>query len=87
MQLSQAASGSSRMSNGGHHGTLDLQHQRHSGCAHIADDLRTCVQQLKDATPDDVLRGRGKLATARLLLVSAKPLRNGVVVMHYQRAR
>ena len=31
---------------------------------HIADDLRTGVQTLKDATPDGVLLGSGKLATA-----------------------
>jgi dihydrofolate reductase len=30
---------------------------------HIADDLRTGVQQLKDATPAGVLLGSGKLAT------------------------
>lgn len=30
---------------------------------HIAGDLRTGVQQLKDATPDGVLVGSGKLAT------------------------
>lgn len=30
---------------------------------HIAGDLRTSVQQLKDATPDGVLLGSGKLAT------------------------
>jgi dihydrofolate reductase len=30
---------------------------------HIADDLRTGVQKLKDATPDGVLLGSGKLAT------------------------
>jgi dihydrofolate reductase len=31
---------------------------------HIADDLRTGIQKLKDATPDGVLLGSGKLATA-----------------------
>jgi dihydrofolate reductase len=31
---------------------------------HIAGDLRTGVQQLKDATPDGVLLGSGKLAAA-----------------------
>src|SRR5262249_36405193 len=31
---------------------------------HIADDLRMGVQKLKDATPDGVLLGSGKLATA-----------------------
>ena len=30
---------------------------------HIAGDLRTGVQKLKDATPDGVLLGSGKLAT------------------------
>lgn len=86
---------------------------------HITDNLRTCVQQLKDATPDGVLLGSGKLATAldrldlideyrflvhpritghgptlygsglpgtrRLELISARPLRNGAVAMHYRR--
>ena len=88
---------------------------------HIAGDLRTGVQKLKDATPAGVLLGSGKLATEldrldlideykflvhpriaghgptlyqsglpstrRLELVSAKPLRNGAVAMHYRRAR
>ena len=88
---------------------------------HIAGDLRTGVQNLKDATPAGVLLGSGKLATEldrldlideykflvhpriaghgptlyqsglpstrRLELVSAKPLRNGAVAMHYGRAR
>jgi dihydrofolate reductase len=88
---------------------------------HIAGDLRTGVQKLKDATPDGVLLGSGKLAieldrldlideykflvhpriaghgptlyesglpgTRRLELVSATPLRNGAVAMHYRRAR
>ena len=87
----------------------------------IGGDLRAGVQKLKDATPDGVLLGSGKLATeldrldlideyqlllhpriaghgptlyeselpgTRLLeLVSAKPFRNGVVAMHYRRAR
>ena len=87
---------------------------------HIAGDLRTGVQKLKDATPAGVLLGSGKLATEldrldlideyrflvqpmiaghgptlyqsglpstrRLELVSAKPLRNGAVAMHYRRA-
>lgn len=87
----------------------------------IADDLRTGVQRLKDANPDGVLLGSGKLGTEldrldlideyRLLvhpriaghgptlyesglpctrgleLISAKPLRNGAVAMHYRRAR
>ena len=88
---------------------------------HVAGDLRTGVQQLKDATPNGVLLGSGKLAseldrfdlideyrflvhpriaghrptlyesglpgTRRLELISAKPLLNGVVAMHYRRAR
>jgi dihydrofolate reductase len=88
---------------------------------HIAGDLRTAVQKLKDATPAGVLLGSGKLAAAldrldlideykllihpriaghgptlyesglpntrRLELVSANPLRNGAVAMHYRRAR
>ncbi|TJZ66831.1 dihydrofolate reductase family protein [Chitiniphilus eburneus] len=87
----------------------------------IAGDLRAGVQRLKDATPDGVLLGSGKLATAldrldlideyqlllhpriaghgptlyegglpgtrRLELVSARPLGNGVMAMHYRRAR
>ncbi len=87
----------------------------------ITGDLRTGVQELKDATPGGVLLGSGKLAaeldrlnlideykllvhpriaghgptlyesglpsTRKLELVSAKPLRNGVVAMHYRRAR
>jgi dihydrofolate reductase len=86
----------------------------------LAGDLRTSVQELKDATPDGVLLGSGTLATAldqlelideykfllhprlaghgptlyqnglpstrRLDLVSATPLRNGAVAMHYRRA-
>ena len=88
---------------------------------HIAGDLCTGVQQLKDATPAGVLLGSGQLATAldrldlideykllvhpriaghgptlyasglpstrRLELISAQPLRSGVVAMHYRRAR
>ncbi len=88
---------------------------------HIAGDLRTAVQALKDATPAGVLLGSGKLAieldrldlideyqflihpriaghgptlyqgglpsTRRLALVSAKPLHNGTVAMHYRRER
>ncbi|NRR34355.1 dihydrofolate reductase family protein [Oxalobacteraceae bacterium] len=88
---------------------------------HIAGKLRAGVQQLKDATPNGVLLGSGKLATEldrldlideykilvhpriaghvptlygsglpstrRLELISAQPLRNGVVAMHYRRAR
>jgi len=87
----------------------------------IAGDLRSSVQRLKDATPDGVLLGSGKLATEldrldlideyrfllhpmiaghgptlyqgglpstrRLELVSATPLRNGAIAMHYRRAR
>lgn len=87
---------------------------------HIAGDLREGVQKLKDATPDGVLLGSGKLAaeldrlelideykllvhpmiaghgptlyqdgllsTRRLELISATPLRNGAVAMHYRRA-
>jgi dihydrofolate reductase len=86
---------------------------------HIAGDLRTGVQKLKDATPNGVLLGSGKLAAAldrldlideyrflvhpriaghgptlyegglpatrRLELISATPLRNGAVAMHYRR--
>jgi dihydrofolate reductase len=88
---------------------------------HIAGDLRSGVQRLKDATPAGVLLGSGKLAaeldrlnlideykflvhpriaghgptlyqsglpsTRRLELVSAKPLGNGAVAMHYRRER
>ena len=88
---------------------------------HIAGDLRTSIQKLKDATPASVLLGSSKLATEldqldlideykflvhpriagrgptlyqsglsstrRLELVSAKPLCNGAVAMHYRRAR
>jgi dihydrofolate reductase len=88
---------------------------------HIDGDLRSGVQKLKDATPDGVLLGSGKLATEldrldlideykllvhpriaghgptlyqsglpstrRLELISAKPLSNGVVAMHYRRTR
>jgi dihydrofolate reductase len=87
---------------------------------HIAGDLLTGVQKLKDATPAGVLVGSSKLAaeldrldliddykflvhpriaghgptlyqsglrgTRRLELVSANPLRNGAVAMHYRRA-
>jgi dihydrofolate reductase len=86
---------------------------------HIDGDLRSGVQKLKDATPDGVLLGSGKLAAAldrldlideyrflvhpriaghgptlyesglpntrRLALMSATPLRNGAVAMHYRR--
>ena len=88
---------------------------------HIAGDLRAGVQRLKDATPEGVLVGSGKLATEldrldlideyqllvhpriaghgptlyesglsatrRLELISAQPLGNGAVAMHYRRAR
>ena len=88
---------------------------------HIAGNLLTGVQKLKDATPNGVLLGSGKLAAAldqfdlideyrflvhpriaghgptlyesglpgtrRLELISAKPLRNGVVAMHYRSTR
>ena len=88
---------------------------------HLAGDLRAGVQQLKDATPNGVLLGSGKLATEldrldlideyrflvhpriaghgptlyasglpstrRLELISAEPLRNGAVAMHFWRAR
>ncbi|HJV62193.1 MAG TPA: dihydrofolate reductase family protein [Albitalea sp.] len=87
---------------------------------HIAGDLRTGVQKLKEATPAGVLLGSCKLAveldqlnlideymflvhpriaghgptlyqgglssTRRLELISATPLRNGAVAMHYRRA-
>ena len=87
---------------------------------HIAGDLGSSIQKLKDATPNGVLLGSGKLAAAlerldlideylflvhpriaghgptlyegglpgtrRLALISAKPLRNGAVAMHYRRA-
>ncbi len=86
---------------------------------HIAGDLRSGVQTLKDATPAGILLGSGKLATEldrldlidayrflvhpriaghrptlyqdglrstrKLHLVSATPLRNGAVAMHYRR--
>ena len=88
---------------------------------HVAGDLRTGVQKLKDATSGGVLLGSGRLATEldrldlideyhflvhpriaghgptlyqtglpatrQLELVSARPLRNGAVAMHYRRAR
>ncbi|KXI28077.1 dihydrofolate reductase family protein [Paraglaciecola hydrolytica] len=88
---------------------------------HIAGDLRTEVQKLKDATPTGVLLGSSKLAveldrldlideykflvhpriaghgptlyqsgltsTRRLELVSATPLSNGAVAMHYRRCQ
>ena len=87
---------------------------------HLVGDLRAAVQDLKDTTPDGVLLGSGRLATAldqlglideykflvhplitghgptlyqgglastrRLDLISAEPLSNGVIVMHYRRA-
>jgi dihydrofolate reductase len=86
---------------------------------HIAGDLRSSVQKLKDATPAGVLLGSARLAaeldrlelideykflihpritghgptlyqsglpnTLRLELISAKPLSNGAVAMHYRR--
>ena len=88
---------------------------------HVAGDLLTDVQKLKDVTPKGVLLGSGKLATElerlglideymflvhpritghgptlyeggltstrRVELVSATPLRNGAVAMHYRRER
>jgi dihydrofolate reductase len=88
---------------------------------HIAGDLCSSVQELKDATAGGVLLGSHKLAaeldrldlideykflvhpriaghgptlfqgsllkTRQLELVSAKPLGNGAVAMHYRRAR
>ncbi|WP_026930791.1 dihydrofolate reductase family protein [Glycomyces tenuis] len=87
---------------------------------HVEGDLRTAVQELKDRTPEGVLLGSGKLATAldrldlideykflvhpmiaghgptlyqdglpgtrNLDLISADPLGNGAVAMHYRRA-
>ena len=87
---------------------------------HLVGDLRAAVQELKDRTPDGVLVGSGKLATAldrldlideyklllhpviaghgptlyqcglpstrSLELVSARPLANGAVALHYRRA-
>lgn len=86
----------------------------------VVGELRTAVQQLKDATPNGVLVGSVKLAAAldelelideykflvhpliaghgptlyqgglastrRLDLISAQPLGNGAVAMHYRRA-
>lgn len=91
-----------------------------SNSHHIAGDLHSGVQQLKDATPAGVLLGSGTLAmaldrlalideylflvhpriaghgptlyqgglpeTRRLALLSARPLANGAVAMHYRRA-
>jgi dihydrofolate reductase len=91
-----------------------------SNSHHIAGDLRSGVQRIKEATPAGVLLGSGQLATEldrlnlideyqflvhpriaghgptlhqgglpstrRLELVSAKPLGNGAVAMHYRRA-
>jgi len=87
---------------------------------HLAGDLGTAVQDLKERTPRGVLVGSGRLATAldrlglideysflvhpmiaghgptlyadglpstrRLDLISAEPLGNGAVAMHYRRA-
>ena len=92
-----------------------------SNSHHITGDLHLGMLQLKDATPDGVLLGSGKLAieldrlglideyqllvhpriaghgptlyesgltnTRQLDLISAKPLRNGAVAMHYRCAR
>jgi len=88
---------------------------------HIAGDLRTGIERLKESMPDGVLVGSTQLANAldrldlideyiflvharivghgptlyegglpgtrRLELLSATPLRNGSVAMHYRRAR
>ena len=88
---------------------------------HIAGDLRTGLQKLKNASPAGVLLCSGKLAieldrlelideyqflvhpriaghgptlyqtglpdTRRLELVSSSPLQNGVIALHYRRAR
>lgn len=93
---------------------------RWTNSRHIAGDLRTSVQELKDQTPDGILVGSGKLATEldrldlideyklllhpmiaghgptlyqsglpttrRLKLISAIPLSNGAVALHYRRA-
>jgi dihydrofolate reductase len=87
---------------------------------HLVGELHAAVQELKDRTPDGVLVGSGKLATAldrldlideyklllhpviaghgptlyqgglpstrSLELVSARPLANGAVALHYRRA-
>jgi len=87
---------------------------------HLAGDLGTSIQELKNRTPDGVLLGSGALAmqldrldlideyrflvhpriaghgptlfdgglpgTRRLDLVSAAPLQNGVIAVHYRRA-
>lgn len=87
---------------------------------HLAGELSTAVQELKEQHPEGVLLGSGRLAneldrlglideyrfllhpmiaghgpmlyqgglssTRRLELVSAQPLRNGVVALHYRRA-
>jgi dihydrofolate reductase len=86
----------------------------------VVGELRTAVQELKDRTPDGVLVGSGRLATAldrldlideykflvhpmiaghgptlyqgglpstrRLELISAQPLSNGALAVHYRRA-
>ena len=88
---------------------------------HIAGDLRSGIQELKDSTPDGILLGSGKLATEldrldlideykflihprlaghgptlyesglpstrQLNLISANPLRNGAIALHYRRER
>ena len=87
---------------------------------HLAGDLRTAVQELKEQTPRGVLVGSGRLATEldrldlideykllvhplivghgptlyqgglpstrRLELISANPLANGAIAVHYRRA-
>lgn len=50
---------------------------------HITDDLHTGVQKLKEATPNGVLLGSGKLA-AELELISTTPLGNSVIALHYR---
>lgn len=93
---------------------------RWTNSRHIAGDLRTSVQELKDQIPHGILVGSGKLATEldrlglideyklllhpmiaghgptlyqsglpstrRLKLISAVPLSNGAVALHYRRA-
>ncbi|WP_291980392.1 dihydrofolate reductase family protein [Luteitalea sp.] len=65
---------------------------------HVTGDLRTSVQALKEATYTFLVHPRiaghgptlyqtGLPATRALELVSARPMRNGAVAMHYRRAR
>jgi len=88
---------------------------------HIAGELRSGIQELKDSAPDGILLGSGKLATEldrldlideykflvhprlaghgptlyesglpstrQLNLISANPLRNGAIALHYRRER